>query len=468
MRGDGGMRAPLSALGMAVATALCATAPSFGQDTPWRINDALDGPSWLSISGETRLRYGTLNNAFRRGLEGGDQALSARTNILTEVRADAVTLGLEITDSRVYLDDQGSRASTSFVNTADVLQAYLNWNLADRLGSGSQTDVRLGRMTYQLGSNKFISRNGFRNTINTFTGASLKHTRGAWTFNGFYFAPVGRLPDDAIALRDNEQEFDREQTGRRFYAAHLQRTDVANAFDLDLFVYGLDERDTTRVATEDRELYTPGFRAYREPEVSQWDFDLEAAWQFGSRQASTGPLAPTLGVNAQVLHAELGYTFAGTWRPRLSLEYEFASGDDDPNDLRSQRYDRLFGKRRRDFGQTGIHGPLRRENISAPGARLGFAHVNNRLDGRLLYKAAFLASDTDLWRDGRLRDETGGSGDFIGHHLDTRVRYWLRPDNIRFAAGGAILFKGEFARTAPGAPDEGDTTFAYAMVTLTF
>ena len=42
---------------------------------PWRLQNAVNAPNWLTLSGNARLRYETLDGQFRAGGEGGDQVL---------------------------------------------------------------------------------------------------------------------------------------------------------------------------------------------------------------------------------------------------------------------------------------------------------------------------------------------------------------------------------------------------------
>ena len=87
---------------------------------------------------------------------------------------------------------------------------------------------------------------------------------------------------------------------------------------------------------------------------------------------------------------------------------------------------------------------------------------------RLAYSAAFLASDTDSWVIAKQRDVTGQSGDFIGHTLDGRARYWVIPDSLRLDLGASIFLKGDFAKNAPNASDEDRTLFGYSALIFQF
>ena len=264
----------------------------------------------------------------------------------------------------------------------------------------------------------------------------------------------------------------RNNGGRRIWGAHYRRADLlpgaAPGLWGEVFVYGLEEEDTEDFETPDRSYVAPGFRLYRKPKAGQWDIDLEGALRKGTRYASSDPFdTVSLNVDASMLHAEFGYTWDAPWTPRLAFEYYWASGDDDPNDLNFDQHERLFGSRRSDLNNTSIHGPLTPANLNAPGFRVE-VKPNARWDGRFYYHAAHLASETDSWVIARLRDTTGQSGDFIGHVLDSRVRYWVIPDSLRFEIGASALLFGEFAEDVPGGPDGDRTLFGYSMLTWSF
>ena len=453
------MTPPISLL--KARTALAAGALFLSASPVYAETSGEEGP--FSLSGTTRWRYEALDGQFRAGFGGSDQAISGRTLIQAEYDAGGWVFGGELIDSRVYLDDDGSPLSTSMVNTVDILQAYIRRPFTL---NGAPAQLQAGRFTLNVGSRRFMARNGFRNTINAFTGVNFTAENIAgWRVTAFHVSPVRRYPRDFTALQDNKQDFDEENWDQRFWGLHGRRENLFGETALELFLFGLTEGDSAGLQTADRDQLTPGVRLYRAPAPGRWDHDIEHAIQFGARSASTAPGAPELDVFSQTHHAEIGYTWDHPWRPRLSAGFEYAGGEE-AGDGDWSRWDIQYGLRRRDFGQTGIHGPLRRQNIIAPGARLTFG--KGRLDGRLLWKSAFLAQNTDRWASGGVVDPSGASGDHIGDHFDYRLRYWAVPDRLRLETGGAWFRAGEFATDAPNANGFGDSLFGYVMATVHF
>ncbi len=449
-------------------------APLASADTPFRLEEAVDAPEWLTLKGETRVRYESLDGQFRAGRTGSDQLLLFRSLFLAEADTGPVAFGFELQDSRTYLGDEGTPLSASITNPLDFLQAYARIDaLPGVLGDGSTSKLTLGRQTVSIGSKRQIERVDYANVIRAYTGAHFESvSKRGDELHAIYVVPVARLPSTRPELDDNTLSGDEEQWGREIWGVHYRRADILPNLAPDLwgevYVYGLEERDTSAFATPDRSYVSPGFRLYRKPKAGQWDIDLEASRRMGTRYATSAATdTQSLEVEADLLFAALGYTFDAPWKPRFALEYYYASGDDDPNDLKFDQHERLFGSRRSDLNNTSIHGPLTPANLNAPGFRVE-VKPNDRWDGRFYYHAAYLASETDSWVIARRRDPTGAAGDFIGHVLDGRARYWVVPDNLRLEIGASALFMGDFAENLATPPEDDTTLFGYSMLTFSF
>lgn len=429
---------------------------------------ATDGAAWR-LSGESRARLEFLGNQFRAGLGGGDQALALRTLVAFERASGPLTLGVEFQDSRHYLDDDGSFLSTSQVAAADVLQGYVRFQ-ADAEGAGGT--FTLGRQTIDIGSRRQLERVEFANVILNYTGLHGQWRAGRDGWHLVFVSPVAKRPNDFESLRRNALAADREQWNRRIGALHWIRRDAWPArirgLQLEGYVYTLDEDDSRRYRTPNRHYVTPGLRLLVAPAPGRWDAEVEAAWRFGNRRASDRPedLRP-LRVRARTVHAHAGYTFDGGWQPRIAIDWDYATGDRDPSDGRFDQYERLFGARRTDLGNTGIHGPLTPANLDAPGFRIE-AQPDTDTDFRISFKRARLDQARDAWVVARVRDPSGRSGRSIGLSTDLRIRHWLLRDAARLEVGASYLALGRFARAAPNATGEGDPRYGYVQVTWTF
>lgn len=446
-----------------------ATASAANEVTPWRLEGALATPDWLSIGGTHRVRYETLDHPYRAGASGSDEILVGRLLLNARATVNAFFASIELEDSRQWLADAGTALGTDSVNTLEPLQVHAGMRFDDVFSRGSRLDVSAGRMTIDVGSRRLVSRNNFRNTINAFTGlhALWKRTDGAEA-RAFYVRPVQRKPADVDSLLDNDAELDTESSDVSLWGVFGAAPDLVGQLDSDAYFYALRLRDHAGVPAADRDIYTPGFRIYAKPDAASWDFEIEAAYQFGtSRQNTTATDTEDLQHRAGFLHGEVGYTLNVRMSPRVELSYDYASGDDNPNDSENNRFDTLYGSRRFDYGPTGIYGAFARSNISSPGARIE-AKPLQRLTGMFGYRAVWLASDRDQYTTARLRDPTGESGSFVGHQIEVQIQYNVLPDNLMLEFGGARLFHGRFLEHVPNAPIEGDTTYIYASAMSTF
>ncbi|MEO1309744.1 MAG: alginate export family protein [Pseudomonadota bacterium] len=408
-------------------------------------------------SAEHRTRYQSLSGQFRNGLPGSDQALTLRTLLAGEASSGRFSIGGEFQDSRSYFDDEGSATNSNIVNAAEILQAYVAVD-ASGLGGADEARLTVGRQTIQIGSGRIVGRNGFRNAINAFTGAFWEWEKGDAAWKAFFTAPIERRPLGLEDVVDNVIQIDKESEDALFWGVFHSRSDLPHGVTGEIFYYGFD--DSPEDPRPEQTLHTPGFRIFTAPAVNRLDFEVEGMVQLGSIETVQLPTSVLTeqDVFAQYAHFEAGFTYDARFSPRVSIVYDFASGDSDPTDNEFGRFNGLFSPVAGDFGPTDIYTPFGRENLSSPGLKIE-AKDGSRSSGFIRYRAFFLDEPADAWVRGFIQDPNGGSGDLIGHQADARVRYSPIPGRLRFEAGGAVLARGPYAIDtadggfAPEAPD---------------
>lgn len=425
-------------------------------------------PEWLTLKIDHRTRYEGYDNAFKTGTHGGDQVLAFRTNVFMGIKYDNFNLGAEFVDSRIALEGSNTPFNTSLINQTDLAQAYLAWQSHDIFNSGLSFSIKAGRQTMDVGSRRLVARNRFRNTLNTFTGIDTVISQtNTWHWRNFVVLPVSRLPNDKASLQTGRTAFDQESFARIFAGSFFSINHLPLNSQGELYLYYLNEDDTKNTKTKNRKLFTPGFRWIKTAKTNQFDFEIEAALQSGTSHATTAVSDQTrLKHFSYFGHMALGYSFDFPWKPQLILQYDYASGDKNPNDNKNDRYETLYGARRFEFGPTGIWGAFARANINTPGIRLKFK-PNTNLTGFIAHRAYWLASNTDTWVGSGLRDKTGRSGSYIGQQMELRLRWKLIPKMVTLETGWAHLFKGAFAKNAPGSPaNKNDSDYFYFQTTL--
>lgn len=408
----------------------------------------------LDLSGTVRVRYEAIANQARVGFNRDDDLVNLRTTLTAQYASGPFLAVGELWDSRVYGGNAGSPISASEVNALEMVQAYVGWK--GRAGS-AKASVLAGRFMLNLGSRRLVGADEYRNTTNGYTGLRVDlATADALTATAIYVLPQQRRPDRPEDARDNKVAVDHEGFDQVLWGANLSKARALGPVTAEASFYHFGEHDRARRPTRDRSLDTAGLRFLRDPATGKVDGEVEAFYQWGEVSASTAANASGLSVSAWFVHAALGYTFAGPAKVRVSAQYDRASGDRAGGKF--GRFDTLFGMRRADIAPSGLYNAVGRANVSSPGIKLEAA-PSKRWDGFVAYRPLWLAERTDSFSTTGVRDASGRSGSFAGHQLDTRLRYWLRPERLRFEFDGIVLAKGRYLQDAPNAPIGGTTLY---------
>jgi hypothetical protein len=449
----------------ALCLAVSATAVEAKDEPGFTLQNAIGSDS-LSVNGSVRLRYESFDNNFRPTGPVAADLFTVRTSLEVEYRTGAFKIGGELRDARIYDADASTPFGSGDVNPLEPVAAYVGLDLGKALG-GVRTELTAGRFLINLGSKRLVADPGYRSAGNAFTGVRLDWTgKGKEALTLFYTYPQQREPDSVQDMLDNKVIWDRESSDLVFWGGFLSKPKIGGSVNAEVYFFGLDENDRPDNATRNRHLLTPGFRLYSKPAKGKLDGELEVAHQFGNIRASTAANARRVTVSAQTFHAELGYTFAGAWSPRLVALSDYATGDH-AGSASFNRFDSLFGPRRADWGPTGIFGPLTRSNTVSVGAKFELK-PSKRMDAFVEWRELWLDSATDSFSKTSVRDPAGASGRHAGRQYQARVRYWVLPGQMQIDAGGAVLAKGRFLTDAPNAPATGNSVHGYLDLNFFF
>lgn len=437
---------------------------------PWRLGPALGLADWFKVSGSERVRYETLDNQFRfrntntnppsQGYGDSEDDLAIQTLLLLEAKGDGIAGAIEFIDARQYGIDATGFADTTMVDTFDVLQAYADLSLGE-LGGGKHR-LRVGRETVDLGGRRVMARNAYRNTINAFTGVDWQWTGDGQTVRAFWVLPVDRRPNDFASIRNNEWEEDDQDLDLQFAGLFYGKS-LDERTTLETYVLGLEERGSR---TRRRELLTPGVRLFQPRKKGLTNFEIELIGQVGESKTATTVASPTLDQVAGYARAALGYTYDMAWQPTVEVSWDYASGDQNPNDNNNNRFDTLFGARRWDYGPTAVYGAVARANINSPEIKL-VLKPSQATELTFGVRGVWLASERDTWTTAGLRDSSGRSGHHVGQQYEVRFRWDFVPKSVNFDLGACYLAEGSFQDRASGNQGR-DVTTAYAQCVWTF
>ena len=315
--------------------------------------------TWLDSGAEYRLRYEYRDDDIRRlDATDIDNLLLLRTRAWIGIKEvlDPLRFAFELTDSRERLTQFPS--DNRNVNEMEFIQGYAELHFTDVLGPDPRGNtrplvMRAGRMAFEALDRRLVGRNEWRNTSNSFTGmrVQLGNDNNDWAVEAWSLHPLTRLLEAV----------DKPNLDVRFDAVIAHWRPWSPALTLEPFYFRLRQQASAANGFRQRDLLAPALRLYGHLADSAVNYDISLMKQHGSDGGQP--------VDARSLTAEIGYTWRNhAWRPRLSAFYGYASGDENPNDNRSERFERFFG-----FGRPwSANDYIVYENISTPKARVEF------------------------------------------------------------------------------------------------
>ncbi len=420
--------------------------------------DTFSDVEWLDIGLDYRVRYEKRDNDFRRSRDTIDDPILLRTRGYLAIKniLDPLRFTLEVEDARRNNSQFTREFDTRDVNYAEPIQAYAELYFKqtplgkDDLGNDRPISIRAGRHAFEYTDRRLLARNEWRNTTNSFQGVRtiIGQQKNDWQLDLLALKPVQRFTNHLDEVDHSQDFYGVIGDWRRWSeVVTLQPYYYLLKQDGNKVEYTQHGNATAANSKIDREIHTAGLRAYGVVGKTGWDYDAGYVKQWGKqdRLSESGAFIAELDHDAYAYNAEIGYSFTHPWKPRLSAFYGFASGDENPTDVKNQRFERLFGFARpwsnNDYFQM--------ENIVAPKLRLEFEPQLAWLPGLKIdtgYSWYRLDSNRDRWNGAGLRDNTGNSGKDVGEEVDIRVRF---PINKYIAAnlGYAHFWAGDFTKT---------------------
>ena len=419
----------------------------------------------MDLRGNHRTRYERLAPQYRAGFGGSDTVLALQTSLVLEAKGERFSFLGEILDARAALNDTDSFLA-GVVNTLEPIQTYISWRF-DAGGDDSESSLRFGRMTIDLGKRRLLARSNFRHSVASFTGADWQwqNTRGTRA-RAFYVLPMRTLPDTAAEQLDDDTELDRGARDTALWGAYYLSAPRADRTQFELSFLALDSaRGAGEIPPLD--ICTLSVRVFRPVPPRGLNYEVEAGMQRGESTALQGNALRLLDHDAYYVHAEVGYAFDVAWTPNLLLQYDRASGDRDPTDARNERFNPLFGERRFDTGPTGIYGAFQRSNIATPGVRLTF-NPAPRWRAMVAYRSFLLDAARDAWVGSGWRDETGQAGRSLGRQVEASFTWAAIPERLTIETGLALVDSGRFAEQTAGSAFRGSPRYLYAAISTSF
>ncbi len=447
-------------LALVCATLLATVNSQAAESSPWRLAEEVALPTGFSLTGAIRSRFENARNSLRKGT-ANDQIFTLRTRLDATYKKDGRLWQLEIMDARQDFADPDGIVGTGDVNSLDIQNASVRLDLGSK-----DTTLKLGRFTTDYGSRRLIARPIYRNTFNAFDGLELKHTAPSGNSVALLATqPVQRLPSDKASVLENDFEWDRSSSDRRFYGVFTTQPAplaglVSGYFEglrTEAYFFSLREKSATVL---DSTIDTLGFRAEVRAQPGAFDFELEGVLQRGDNAMLDAEAVIRRGDHrAHYAFFELGYSFSVPSRLRVLFEVDYGSGNDAFTPNRQERFNQLFGVTAFAYGPTGFYGVFNASNIITPGVRASFNPAQG-LNLMASYRHFWLADKRDSLGRTKQKDLSGEVGSYMGQHLDLRARWDVIPRSVRVEVG-TVFYK-------PKGFQEKNSVFAYGGAEFTF
>lgn len=433
----------------------------------FHLDQALHVPDWLHLGLDFRTRYESFSQPIKKNETTGGAQYSERTDVNVEMRYKPFKFHAEFLDARP-LYNYGVIVSNTMEDQNEVLQLYGSLWTDNFLGSGLPTELQIGKFTQASGNGRLIARSFYSNVPYSFVGAHWSlGTLTDWQIRAFVMRPVQNQQTSPDTANTHTNFYGLSYLDQRMPWLHTEL--YAFYITQPSRVQGTSGLDQEQITEGEVQLTTLGFRVFQPAATGAVNYEIESAYQFG--RSALQPGSPMLTTFAYFQHAELGYTFDLPWTPVIRFEYDYASGDKDPNDNHNGRFDPLFGTYTSSFTATGIWTLFKRSNINSPGYLVSVEPAKN-FRASFVQRLWWLAQAKDEFQGANLQDPTGRAGTYLGSEFDLRLAWAVSP-NLLLEGGGLYLIKGSYYSNllnegVPGSPNDKNTNYVFVSMRLVF
>ena len=402
-----------------------------------------DLPKWLRIGAEYRVRVeGFTGGAFKPNNEDAYLLSRLRINMFL-LPTTWLKFGFQGQDAHVFGKNQNP-AVPPYQDSMDLRQGFVEFGDIEKRSVG----IRAGRQELAFGDERLLGNANWLNTARSFD--ALRGTVRHAGFHADVFA--------ARVVKQQDGEFDWSTPGNNLYGIYggIEKL-VPTATVEPYFLW----RRQSGLKTE---LGIPGISNFGTVGV-RWVGKLPANFDYGTEMDKQAGSLGTDTISAWAGHWVLGKTLVNTrFKPRFSVEYNYASGDRNPKDGSRGTFDQLYSTAHDKYGLADQVGWKNIRNVRA-GVELKLAKkwgFTGRYDAWWLadlHDALYSAASTVV-----ARNTAGTAGRFIGQELDSVLAYNFSK-YLQVGGGFGHIFPGTFLNnTTPGE----SYNFPYASTTLVF
>lgn len=420
-----------------------------------------------SINGELRLRPEFRDQADFNDARNDTQSFYGqriRLGVNAKITPD-LSGYVQLQDTRTWGNDLFTDTIGNTNQGVDIHQGFVLWN---NLG-GHPLGLKVGRQELNYGDQRLIGGFGWSNNGRAFDALKLMYATDMVDLD-FWTAKVVEAnscnvttsPAVGCALPTAGADEDTD-----FYGLYATFKTLIPDNNLQAYLlYNRNGSDANGNDEIDLSEYTLGARLAGKVSGVGIDYTGEVAYQLGDNGGSGGATTDKVDISAWALAVEAGYTIPATWSPRVAVEYDLASGSDDPTD-EDNTFNNLFPTNHLHYGYMDYQAWMNMQDIVLKVS----AKPSDKCWIYLAYHMFTLAEEADAWygANGLPRPGFGASAanteDEVGQELDLVARHTFNP-NLKVEAGISQFFAGDFIESVVAESE--DSTWAYIMGTVNF
>jgi len=324
---------------------------------------------------------------------------------------------------------------------------------------GEPLSIKAGRMELSYGDQRLVSPLDWSNIGRTWDGAKIRYAPKDWWVEGFWTVikdPLPTAPAPLVGPAANVGgAHDQEFLGAYFSYIGIE----AHEFDVYCFLREFRDGSVTSELGPTGNLIDRTAGARIKGADLGFDYTLEGMSQTGHWATDQ--------IYAYAYAGTLGYTFDMAWTPRIGVEYDFASGDRNPNNGKRNTFDPLFP-----FGHyyQGFADTFAFKNGKDAVANLKVTPMET-LVVEIDYHTFWLSTDKDAWYNAAgtviRRDLTGLSTNRVGEETDLHARLAVGK-YVKFWAGWSHVFAGPYVRQTDTTGTSRDMNWLWIQMTVDF
>jgi hypothetical protein len=399
----------------------------------------------ISWGVEQRIRW-----EYRDGIgfdSGTDDAfILSRTRAWVEAQiGNRLSFHVEGRDARQFGDEFMADGNPLFEDNADLFQAYVTARIFESF------KLRVGREILAFDDQRLVGGLLWTNTSRSFDAIHGMFENERMKID-FGVAEV-------VTIRP--ENFNKRNEDDTFYFLHATAKETCvEGMKASGFLYA---RNTAMSGEWKRDQYTAGARLWGQAPDSPYDYDFTGAFQFG--EVDYRDSDDNADIRAFALHGEVGRRFAGAWKPRVSVEGNWASGDDRPDSGTIETFDHLYPTNHAKYGIADLVGWKNQRNI---GTHLQLSPCE-KASVQFSYFAFWLDAVNDsLYNAGGasiVSNSTGSNDRFAGHEFDGQITYQARK-NVTLSGGLGWFFPGDYVRDNTESGDDFIFGFLETVIAL--